>query len=125
MPSMDSAACITLSDDEFDPAEDGLTAGVAFDELNGWSQSGAMRMVRCGNWKLVFDMQGNGQLYDLSQDPFELDNLFDKPELAVAFRAKCWPNCWLGPCAYKIRCHTRGGATNSNPIPRTTGRPHR
>lgn len=71
------------ADDDFDPADDGLTAGVAFDELNGWSQSGAMRMVRRGDWKLVFDMQGNGQLYDLGQDPFELDNLFDKPELAV------------------------------------------
>lgn len=74
------------ADDEFDPAEDGLTAGVAFDELNGWSQSGAMRMARRGDWKLVFDMQGNGQLYDLSQDPFELDNLFDKPEKAVIQR---------------------------------------
>ena len=71
------------ADDEFDPAEDGLTAGVAFDELNGWSQSGVMRMARRGDWKLVFDMQGNGQLYDLSQDPFELDNLFNQPGSAV------------------------------------------
>ena len=26
------------ADDDFDPREDGLTPGVAFDELNGWSQ---------------------------------------------------------------------------------------
>jgi arylsulfatase A-like enzyme len=55
-------------------------SGPSFDELNTYSQSGTMRMVRRGNWKLIMDMQGVGQLYDLSQDPRELTNLYDKPE---------------------------------------------
>lgn len=51
-----------------------------FDELNTWSQSGTMRMVRKGDWKLVYDMDGNGQLYNLSNDPVELCNLFGDEE---------------------------------------------
>ena len=66
-------------DDNFDPTKDGLTPGVRFDELNGWSQSGKKRMIRRGEWKLVFDMQGNGQLYNLEEDPIELFNLFGTP----------------------------------------------
>ena len=59
-------------DDDFDPTEDGLMPELGFDELNGWSQSGTMRMIRRGDWKLVFDMQGIGQLYNLHDDPYEL-----------------------------------------------------
>lgn len=33
-----------------------------FDELNTWTQSGTMRMVRKGDWKLVYDMQGRRAL---------------------------------------------------------------
>ncbi len=47
-----------------------------FDELNTYSQSGTMRMVRRDDWKLVMDMQGHGQLYNLSEDPHELRNLY-------------------------------------------------
>lgn len=50
--------------------------GLFFDELNTWTQSGTMRMLRKGDWKLVYDMDGNGQLYNLAKDPSELDNLF-------------------------------------------------
>jgi hypothetical protein len=48
----------------------------AFDCLNSCSQSGLLRMVRKGNWKLVLDMQGRGQLFNLAADPFELNNLW-------------------------------------------------
>ena len=65
------------AEDDFDPLDDGLTPNLAFDELNAWSQSGTMRMVRRGDWKLVFDMQGSGQLYNLAEDPFEMNNLYD------------------------------------------------
>ncbi len=51
-----------------------------FDELNGCTQSGWMRMVRKDKWKLVIDMQGDGQLYNLETDPIEINNLYYKPE---------------------------------------------
>lgn len=50
-----------------------------FDELNTYSQSGTMRMVRRGDWKLIFDMQGRGQMYNLARDPLELANRYDDP----------------------------------------------
>jgi arylsulfatase A-like enzyme len=53
-----------------------------FDELNTYSQSGTMRMIRRGDWKLIFDMQGQGQLYDLAHDPRELHNRYDDPTCA-------------------------------------------
>lgn len=52
--------------------------GLFFDELNTWTQSGTMRMLRKGDWKLVYDMDGNGQLYNLKKDPAELHDLFEK-----------------------------------------------
>ncbi len=51
-----------------------------FDELNKVTQSGNQKMVRMGDWKLVYDMMGYGQLYNLHRDPCELTNLFNKPE---------------------------------------------
>lgn len=68
--------------EDFDPNKDSLHAEIGFDELNGWSQSGTMRAIRKGNWKLIFDMQENGQLYNLADDPVELHSLFDNPEYA-------------------------------------------
>jgi len=53
--------------------------GPSFDELNCFTQSGNMKMVRMEKWKLTFDMMGRGQLYDLESDPGELHNLFDDP----------------------------------------------
>lgn len=54
-------------------------AGPSFDELNSVTQSGNLKMVRMGRWKLLFDVQGRGELYDLGCDPGELHNLFDDP----------------------------------------------
>ena len=64
------------------PEDDGLRPGVGFDELNSRTQSGTMRMLRKGDWKLAFDMQGHGQLYNLAEDPVELENLYGKAEVA-------------------------------------------
>lgn len=66
-----------------DPEDDGLHANISFDCLNSRSQSGIMRMVRKGDWKLAFDMQGRGQLHNLIRDPVELENLYGKPEVAA------------------------------------------
>lgn len=55
--------------------------GVArFDELNTWTQSGTQRMVRMGDWKLIMDNYGRGELYNLREDPAETRNLFDSQE---------------------------------------------
>ena len=53
--------------------------GPSFDELNSVTQSGNLKMVRMGDWKLLFDSQGNGEMYDLANDPAELRNLFGNP----------------------------------------------
>jgi arylsulfatase A-like enzyme len=53
-----------------------------FDELNPVTQSGNLKMVRMGDWKLTFDMLGNGALYNLAEDPYELRNLYGTPSLA-------------------------------------------
>ena len=71
------------ADDDFDPESDGLHPTIGFDELNGWSQSGTMRAIRKGDWKLIFDMQEHGQLYNLAEDPVELNDLFDHPDYAA------------------------------------------
>jgi arylsulfatase A-like enzyme len=56
------------------------TAG--YDELNKVTQSGLQKMVRMGDWKLIFDMMGYGQLYHLPSDPCERKNLFGHPTAA-------------------------------------------
>ena len=54
-----------------------------FDELNSITQSGNMKMVRMGDWKLTFDMMGAGELYNLAADPYELKNLYGDPAAAA------------------------------------------
>lgn len=54
-----------------------------FDELNFVTQSGTAKMVRMGDWKLIYDMMGYGQLYNLASDPRELNNLFNRPEVGA------------------------------------------
>ena len=39
-------------------------------------------MVRLGDWKLTFDMMGNGKLYNLARDPYELKDLVPGPSAA-------------------------------------------
>ena len=48
----------------------------SFDGLNPWTQSGSLRMVRKGDWKLAMDNNGRGELYNLEADPSEINNLF-------------------------------------------------
>lgn len=51
-----------------------------FDELNSWTQSGILRMLRKSDWKLIYDMQGRAEMYDLKNDPAELKNLYGSPD---------------------------------------------
>lgn len=60
-----------------DPSRSG-----SWDELNKVTQSGYQKMVRMEEWKLVYDMMGYGQLYNLRSDPCELMNLFGQAEHA-------------------------------------------
>lgn len=53
--------------------------GPTFDELNSVTQSGNLKMVRTGNWKLLMDVEGAGELYDLDSDPAELHNRYGDP----------------------------------------------
>jgi len=52
----------------------------SWDELNKVTQSGNQKMVRMREWKLVYDMMGYGQLYNLDTDPCEMHNLFGDPQ---------------------------------------------
>ncbi len=56
--------------------------GTGYDELNKVTMSGLQKMVRMGDWKLIYDMMGYGQLYHLPSDPCELKNLFGDPSAA-------------------------------------------
>lgn len=51
----------------------------SWDELNKVTQSGSQKMVRMREWKLIYDMMGYGQLYNLREDPCEMRNLFGDP----------------------------------------------
>jgi len=68
------------ADDYDDYLEEGAVGrqGLFFDELNSWSQSGTISMIRMGDWKLVCDMLGNCRLYNLREDPSEMKDLFGK-----------------------------------------------
>ena len=56
--------------------------GTTFDSLNTYSQCGTTKMLRKDKWILTIGCDGEGRLYDLEKDPFELNNLFDKEEFA-------------------------------------------
>ena len=67
--------------DKLDLHEEGAyNPWCTFDELNSWTQCGQVRMARKGTMKIQMDMMGNGYLYDLSKDPFEVHNLWDHPD---------------------------------------------
>ena len=39
-------------------------------------------MVRRGDWKLIFNMEGKGELYNVRDDPSELHNLYNQAAVA-------------------------------------------
>ena len=71
--------------DQIDPYKEGcLSRGKEeFDELNSYSQSGILRLLRKDDWKLIYNMQGNGRLYNLAEDPAEVRDLFGEKKYAA------------------------------------------
>jgi hypothetical protein len=53
--------------------------GPTFDELNSVTMSGDLKTVCKGRWKLLYGSMGCGELYDLEEDPGELNDLFEEP----------------------------------------------
>ena len=53
---------------------------VTFDCLNTWTQCGQVRSLWKGNYHIQMDMMGKGYLYQLDNDPFELNNLWERKE---------------------------------------------
>lgn len=58
---------------------EGENGRLGTDTLNRVTQGGSAAMVRWGEWKLIYDMMGYGQLYHLPSDPLELNNRFGQP----------------------------------------------
>jgi arylsulfatase A-like enzyme len=106
-------------EDDIDYAHCGIDGPVrdSFDELNTYSQSGILRMVRQGEWKLIYDMQGRGQLYHLAEDPYELCNLYGDPQwrsvqMALLEQLLTWSLRMQDPLPfpkhkYRIKTHPR------------------
>jgi len=91
-----------------DPTDDGLHPAISFDCLNSRSQSGTMRMLRKGDWKLAFDMQGRGQLYNLGEDPVELNDLYGRADVAavqaeLVAELLAWTLRMADPLPYPVR----------------------
>ena len=53
--------------------------GRRFDELNAVTMSGQVKMLRRGDWKLLYHSTGRAELYDLDADPAELENRWEDP----------------------------------------------
>jgi len=54
-----------------------------WDTLNKVTQAGNQKMIRMGEWKLIYDMMGYGQLYHLATDPYEINSLFGRADAAA------------------------------------------
>ena len=66
--------------DKLKPSDDRcITDGKSFACMSSWTQSGQTRAVRKGDFKIQVNMMGEGYLYNLQEDPFEIRNLWDDP----------------------------------------------
>ncbi|MFE6970955.1 sulfatase-like hydrolase/transferase [Isoptericola sp. NPDC057653] len=60
---------------------DGPGGAPRWDELNAVTQSGRRRKVRSGDWTLLAEMTGRFRMYNLVEDPDELHDRWDDPDL--------------------------------------------
>jgi arylsulfatase A-like enzyme len=89
-----------------------------FDCLNSWTQCGEARILRKGQYKIQLDMMGNGFLYDLASDPYELANLFNdqqylaiKADMLTELMAAALRACDPIPAPrrrYQVKIHPKG-----------------
>lgn len=68
--------CLTLYEEGASRKNEDSGRPLTFDCLNTWTQSGQVRMLRKGRYKIQMDMMENGYLYDLERDPREIQNLY-------------------------------------------------
>ncbi|GKX31462.1 sulfatase [Vallitalea longa] len=69
--------------DNLTPENKGIAEAVTIDELNSVTQAGKMRAVIKNDWKLTFDMMGKGEMYNLIEDKYELNNLYDNKDCGI------------------------------------------
>ncbi|SHI09135.1 hypothetical protein SAMN02745207_04314, partial [Clostridium grantii DSM 8605] len=69
--------------DNLTPENKGIAESVTIDELNSVTQSGKMRAVVKDDWKLTFDMMGKGKMYNLIEDKYELNDLYDNKDCEI------------------------------------------
>ena len=68
----------------------------AFSEYHGHGTRASAYMIRRRNWKFIYYCEGQNQLFDLSRDPDEQENLIDREtsqaaELEAELRRICSP----------------------------------
>lgn len=64
--------------------------------LNTVNQTGVLRMVRAGRWKLIASITGEIELFDLEHDPYELTDRSAEPEFAQILQTMLHRlNTWL------------------------------
>lgn len=90
----------------------------SFDCLNTWSQCGQVRSLIYKQYRIQIDMMGNGYLYDLKNDPVELNNLWDnedfvnvKMEMQQKLLEMMLKNCDIFPLPhkrYRVKIHPKG-----------------
>ncbi|MFC7620860.1 sulfatase-like hydrolase/transferase [Microlunatus sp. GCM10028923] len=67
---------------------------VAFSEYHGHEVRGGGFVIRRGDWKLIYNLAAPHQLFDLSTDPDELDDLAaDRPEVLADLEAALFAIC--------------------------------
>lgn len=89
-----------------------------FDCLNTWTQSGQVRMLCKGEYKIQMDMMGTGYLYNLAKDPMEVENIWDsdehsavKVDMLSALTAAMLRSCDPIPAPhtrYRTKIHPKG-----------------
>jgi arylsulfatase A-like enzyme len=72
------AGGLDYAEDDLPPANTSVSDS-RYRELNAMTLSGRLKLVRLGDWKLIMDTHGRGELYHLATDPAELRDRYHDP----------------------------------------------